>query len=199
MTQAVRRIQQMTNQRMWFEKALESYHKYCGGTPAGYRAPVYNINQKVVDLLVEHGFRYDSSMMADDIPYQLKTSKGDLWEMPVHWGTDDWPPFAHYAEIGYMMPVSSPSSGLAGFWEEFDAAYEAGGFFMLIVHPFLTGRLARWKKVEAWLEQTLQTKDVWFARLDEIADHLDQVVASGVYKPRQEKLPYYSSPIGAKN
>ena len=106
--------------------------------------------------------------------------------MPVHWGTDDWPPFAHYAEIGYMMPVKSPSQGLEAFWEEFDAAYEAGGFFMLIIHPFLTGRLARWKKVEDWLEKTLNTKDVWFARLDQIADHLDQLVASGAYAPRSE-------------
>ncbi|MEC7190343.1 MAG: ribulose phosphate epimerase, partial [Pseudomonadota bacterium] len=115
--------------------------------------------------------------------------------MPVHWGTDDWPPFAHYAEIGYMMPVKAPSKGLASFWEEFDAAYEAGGFFMLIVHPFLTGRLARWRQVEAWLEDTLNTKDVWFARLDQIADHMDNVVSSGVYKPRCEKLPYYTVPV----
>ena len=183
------------NQRRWFEKALAAHHKYCGGSPAGYRAPVYNINQEVVDLLIEHGFRYDSSMMADDIPYSLETAHGKLWEMPVHWGTDDWPPFAHYAEIGYMMPVKAPSSGLASFWEEFDAAYAAGGFFMLIVHPFLTGRLARWRQVEAWLEKTLNTKDVWFARLDQIADHLDNIVSSGTYRPRCEKLPYYNGPV----
>ena len=148
------------DQRYWFERALTAYRKYCGGTPAGYRAPVYNINQEVVDLLVEHGFRYESSMMADDIPYQVETAKGSFWEMPVHWGTDDWPPFAHYAEIGYMMPVKAPSVGLGAFWEEFDATYEAGGFFMLIVHPFLTGRLARWRQVEMWLEKTIATKDV---------------------------------------
>ncbi len=183
------------DQRRWFEKALAAHHKYCGGTPAGYRAPVYNINQEVVDLLIENGFRYDSSMMADDIPYSLKTAQGKLWEMPVHWGADDWPPFAHYAEIGYMMPVKAPSTGLASFWEEFDAAYAAGGFFMLIVHPFLTGRLARWRQVEAWLEETLNTKDVWFARLDQIADHLDNIVLSGTYRPRCEKLPYYNGPV----
>jgi len=184
------------DQRAWFEKALESYQRTCGGRPAGYRAPVYNINQQVVDLLIEYGFRYDSSMMADDIPYRLQTKDGGLWEMPVHWGTDDWPPFAHYAEIGYMMPVKSPSSGLAAFWEEFDAAYAAGGFFMLIVHPFLTGRLARWKQVETWLETTLATKDVWFARLDQIADHLDLLVARGDYTPRRDTLPYYTAPVG---
>jgi peptidoglycan/xylan/chitin deacetylase (PgdA/CDA1 family) len=186
------------DQRYWFERALAAYRKYCGGTPAGYRAPVYNINQEVVDLLVEHGFRYESSMMADDIPYRVETAAGGFWEMPVHWGTDDWPPFAHYAEIGYMMPVKAPSAGLGAFWEEFDAAYEAGGFFMLIIHPFLTGRLARWRQVEAWLEETLRTKDVWFARLDQIADHLDGLVARGEYTPRVERLPYYTEPQGTR-
>ena len=67
---------------------------------------------------------------------------------------------------------------------------------MLIVHPFLTGRLARWRQVEMWLEKTIATKDVWFARLDQIAHHLDGLVARGVYQPRVEKLPYYSGPQG---
>ena len=111
----------------------------------------------------------------------------------MHWGTDDWPPFAHYDEIGYMMPVRAPSEGLKGFWEEFDAQYEAGGFFMLIVHPFLTGRLARWRQVEQWLERTMAEKDVWVARLEDIADHLDGLAASG-HVFRDEELPYYSGP-----
>jgi hypothetical protein len=61
-----------------------------------------------------------------------------------------------------------------GFWEEFEAQYNAGGFFMLIIHPFLTGRLARWRQVEAWIKNTKHEKDVWFATLDEIADHMDK-------------------------
>ena len=145
--------------------------------------------------MIEHGMRYDSSMMADDIPYRLDAAKGSLYEMPVHWGTDDWPPFAHYDEIGYMMPVRGPSQGLAGFWEEFEAQYDAGGFFMLIIHPFLTGRLARWKQVEAWIAKTQETKDVWFATLDEIADHMDQLQRSGTWTPSVERLPYYDGPI----
>ena len=66
---------------------------------------------------------------------------------------------------------------------------------MLIVHPFLTGRLALWRKVEQWLEETLNTKDVWFARLDQIADHLNQLQSNGDYTPRKDHLPYYTSPI----
>ncbi len=172
-----------------FEKALDVHKRMTGSSPRGYRAPVYNVTQQVIDLLVKHQFRYDSSLMADDIPYAMQTKGGTLYEMPVHWGTDDWPPFAHYDEIGYMMPVRGPSAGLEGFWEEFEAQYEAGGFFMLIVHPFLTGRLARWRLVEQWLETTLAERDVWFAPLEAIADHLDTVAGL-----RVEHLPYYNEP-----
>lgn len=188
-------IQTRGDQREWFERTLDAHKRICGMLPRGYRAPVYNVTDEVVDLMIEHGMRYDSSMMADDIPYAVQTAKGSLYEMPVHWGTDDWPPFAHYDEIGYMMPVKSPSDGLAGFWEEFEAQYDAGGFFMMILHPFLTGRLARWKQVEAWIEGTMTHRDVWFATLDEIADHMDDLVAQGKWQPSVEHLPYYDGPI----
>lgn len=187
------------NQREWFERTIEAHKRICGQVPRGYRAPVYNITDEVVDLMLENGMRYDSSMMADDIPYALETPKGCLYEMPVHWGTDDWPPFAHYDEIGYLMPVKSPSDGLSAFWEEFEAQYEAGGFFMLIVHPFLTGRLARWRLVERWIEETLKTRNVWFTSLEGIANHMETLEKSGSWQPSTENLPYFdASPAGQK-
>lgn len=185
-----------TEQRYWFERALESHKKITGKTPSGYRAPVYNINQQVIDLLVEHKFEYDSSLMGDDVPYLLNTASGSLVELPVHWGTDDWPPFAHYDEIGYLMPVKGPSDGLAPFWEEFEAHYETGGFWIGIWHPFLTGRLARWRKVEAWLEEVLARGDVWFAPLHEIAAYVrEQATHNNI---RQDQLPYYDGPVALR-
>lgn len=181
--------------RAWFERALDVHQRITGRKPRGYRAPVYNVTQDVVDLLIEHGFRYESSLMADDIPYEMRTAEGALWEMPTHWGVDDWPPFAHFEEIGYMMPVKAPSEGLAAFWEEFEAAYEAGGFFMPILHPFLTGRLARWRQVDACLEKIRAERDVWFCRLEDVADHLDALKASGDWGPRIEHLPYFDGPV----
>jgi hypothetical protein len=131
--------------------------------------------------------------MGDDVPYILNTSKGSLVEMPVHWGTDDWPAFAHYNEIGYMMPVRGPSEGLAPFWEEFEAQYEAGGFWIGIWHPFLTGRPARWRQVEQWLEKVLQRGDVWFATLHEISAHIR--AQSEQDRVRIDQLPYYDGPV----
>lgn len=182
-------------QRAWFERALDSHKRVIGNTPKGYRAPVYNVNQTVIDLLVEHKFEYDSSLMADDMPYLMKTEHGSLVELPVHWGTDDWPPFAHYDEIGYMMPVAGPSHGLQGFWEEFEAQYEAGGFWLAIWHPFLTGRLARWQQVEKWLEGVLNRGDVWFAPMHEIAAHVRAESAKDPNAVRCEDLPYYTKPV----
>ena len=181
----------------WFDRAMEAHRKVAGNTPKGYRAPVYNITQDLMDLLIERGFEYDSSLMGDDIPYILNTDRGSLVEMPVHWGTDDWPPFAHYEEIGYMMPVKAPSVGLNSFFEEFEAQYEAGGFWHSIWHPFLTGRLARWRQVEKWLEKVLNDHDVWFATLGEIAAHVRQVADNGTHPVRQDNLPYYTTPPSA--
>ena len=93
-----------------------------------------------------------------------------------------------------MMPVKAASEGLAAFWEEFDAQYEAGGFFMLIVHPFLTGRLARWRLVENRIAQTLETRDVWFTMLGGIAGHMDSLAARGTWSPSIETLPFYEAP-----
>jgi peptidoglycan-N-acetylglucosamine deacetylase len=186
--------QSATEQAYWFEKALDVHKRIVGRAPRGYRAPVYNINQAVIDLLVKHRFVYESSMMADDIPYLMTTPQGELWEMPVHWGTDDWPPFAHYAEIGYLMPVKAPSRGLEASFEEFEAQYEAGGFWMAIWHPFLTGRLARWRVVEQWLERTLKEKNVWFASLEQIAAHVASLRDAGTWHPTVETLPYYDRP-----
>lgn len=154
-----------------FQRALEVHVKLTGRKPRGYRAPVYSITPTMVDRLIEHEFLYDSSMMADDLPYLVKRYKGEIIEVPPHWGTDDWPPFAHFAEIDYLMPVRGPSAGITPFIEEFEAMYEAGGFWMPVLHPFLTGRLARWREMERHIEKMVEKGDVWFASLEQIAGH----------------------------
>lgn len=51
-------------------------------------------------MLPDRCFVYESQMMADDLPYLPRTGAGELVEIRPHWGADDWPPFAHYEEIG---------------------------------------------------------------------------------------------------
>ncbi len=154
-----------------FERALDVHVAMTGRKPRGYRAPVYSITPPMVDRLIAHGMLYDSSMMADDLPYLVTTPRGELIELPPHWGTDDWPPFAHFAEIDYLMPVRAPSDGIRAFAEEFDAMHAAGGFWMPVLHPFLTGRLARWHQMETLLTRIVETGDTWLAPMEDIAAH----------------------------
>jgi hypothetical protein len=37
--------------------------------------------------------------------------------------------------------------------------------------------------------------NVWFATLSEIADHVAQLVESGAWRPRVERIPFYSTPV----
>ena len=154
-----------------FGRALDMYVQMTGSKPCGYRAPVYSITPAMVNRLIEQDFLYDSSMMADDLPYNVVTKKGSIIEVPPHWGTDDWPPFAHMGELDYIMPVRGPSDGIKAFIEEFDAMYEVGGFWMPVLHPFLTGRLARWRELERHLERIVEQGDVWLTSMQKIAEH----------------------------
>lgn len=170
------------------DRSIEAIAAFSGYRPRGYRAPVYQITNDLPDLLLDRGFTYDTSMMADDDPYILDVSGRQLVEIPPHWGIDDWPPFAHYEEIGYMMPVKGPSDGLAPFFEEFESAKAEDGLWHAVWHPFLTGRRARWHVVERWLEHAL-TQGAWFATLGEIADHTAALAQEG--KTRTLAFPTY--------
>ena len=44
-----------------FEKCIDLATKLTGKKPVGYRAPLYQIREATIKLLVEHGFLYGSS------------------------------------------------------------------------------------------------------------------------------------------
>jgi peptidoglycan-N-acetylglucosamine deacetylase len=65
---------------------------------------------------------------------------------------------------------------------------------MPLWHPFLTGRLARWRQVERWLEGVLARGNVWFAPLEAIAHHvLDHEAAR--HPVRVRRFPNYLDPV----
>lgn len=148
-----------------------------------------------VDLLIDEGFRYDASLMGDDVPYILKTDKGQLIELPSYWGMDDWPQFVHSIDLNYTMPLQSPSRGMDVFREEFDSMYKHGGLWVTVWHPFASGRLARWEKVIELIDYMNSKGDVWFARMEDIAAHVQACIDDGSYVPRVDALPYYSGPV----
>ena len=80
-------------------------------------------------------------------------------------------------------------------FQEFEAAAAYGGLWVPVVHPFATGRLARWHVWHRFLESLVTRGDVWFAPMEEIAAHVQGLVASGGWHPRIDYLPYYTAPV----
>lgn len=147
--------------------------------------------------MIAEGFLYDASLMGDDIPYLLRTPAGELIELPSHWGLDDWPPYVHSMDLDYMMPIQSPQRAMDGFKAEFEAMWEYGGLWISVWHPFASGRLARWREVEKFIEYMLDRGGVWITTLEEIARHVRRCVDDGTYEPRVDNLPYYEAPVSA--
>lgn len=179
----------------WLDRGIEVILKATGKRPRGWRAPLYNFSHRSAELLAARGFVYDASLMGDDQPYLLDCDTGRLVELPSHWGLDDWPQFVQSMDLDYMMPIRAPSDGFRIFAEEFEAAYAHGGLWVPVVHPFATGRLARWQEVHRFIEQALTRGDVWFAPMEDIAAHVQRVVTSGDWMPRIDRLPYYTGPV----
>ena len=183
------------DEEYWLDRAIDVIVKHTGRKPRGFRAPLYNFSDRTADLLTARGFVYDASLMGDDVPYFLDAENGSLVELPTHWGLDDWPQYVQSIDLDYMMPIRAPSVGFETFRQEFESAYRHGGLWIPVVHPFATGRLARWDVATEFLEGVLERSDVWFAPMEEIAAHVTAVTADGSYSPRRDRLPLYSEPV----
>lgn len=179
----------------WLDTGIDILTRATGKAPRGWRAPLYNMSDISCELLAARGFVYDASLMGDDVPYILETPKGSLIEMPTHWGLDDWPQFVQSEDLGYMGNIHPPSVGFEPYIQEFHTIRKYGGLWVAVVHPFATGRLARWEVVAQFLEQATASDDVWFAPMEEIAAHIRKVTESGAYTPRRVEMPMYREPV----
>ncbi len=141
------------------QKAVERMTALVGKRPVGYRAPSWNFSDNTLDLLLEMGFLYDSSLMADDRPYEIVANGAPTGfvELPVQWILDDAP---------LMNPLGpryeSPRDVLQVYKDEFDVAYEEGTTFLLTMHPHYIGHRSRIVVLRELIEHIKAKPDVWF-------------------------------------
>ncbi|SNB76504.1 Peptidoglycan/xylan/chitin deacetylase, PgdA/CDA1 family [Arboricoccus pini] len=176
-------------------RGIEAIIAATGARPKGYRCPSGAFSEYTLDLLLAENFAYDASLGGDDVPYRIEGETGSLLELPSDHALDDWPQYVNMKEFNMGMTIQSPARAMDVFRAEFDAAHAHGGLWAAIWHPFVSGRLAR---AEAMVEliQHMQAKGgVWFATLAEIAAHIEEVTAKGLWTPRRETLPFWPEPV----
>jgi peptidoglycan/xylan/chitin deacetylase (PgdA/CDA1 family) len=179
----------------WIRRGIATIERMTGRRPRGFRAPVYDFSRRTAAILAAEGFLYDATLMSDDVPHLVDTEAGSFWELPSHWTLDDWPPYVHNIELGYTMSIRAPDEAMAVFMSDFEAMHELGGLWIAVWHPWVSGRPARCLRIARMIEAMLARGGVWFATMEEIARHVQSVTATGAWRPRRVRLPYWDGPL----
>ena len=138
-----------------------------GVKPAGYRSPSWDVNVWTPALLKQNGFLYDSSLMGNDVPYEIATAEGPLTEVPVNWIMDDAPLFRHV--YGSTNGIAEPARILSLWSSEFLAMHREHACFVLTCHPWISGRASRVQLIEDLVRFMRRQSGVWFGTCEEVA------------------------------
>jgi peptidoglycan/xylan/chitin deacetylase (PgdA/CDA1 family) len=159
-----------------------------GRKARGYRSPAWDLSPHSIELLLEHGFEYDSSLMGHDyLPYQARA--GDvvtlqepirygadtaLVEMPISWSLDDYPVFE------YMRTPTGANPGLANAQQvganwladfEYMAQHDDWGVLTYTFHPHVIGRGHRLMMLETLIGHLKARGAIFLAMEDAVAEY----------------------------
>ena len=169
-------------ERALLKKAVAELTSLSGTTPVGYRAPSWNFSPNTLRIVREMGFRYESSLMADDRPYELNQNgmPTGLVELPVEWILDDAPLFDPRGNS------YSPPREVAKVWmDEFDRAFDEGTMVVFTMHPHISGHRSRIVALEQLIAH-IESKGagkVWFATHKDAAEYVRKEAKLGEPRP----------------
>jgi peptidoglycan/xylan/chitin deacetylase (PgdA/CDA1 family) len=158
------------SQRDEIDRGLDALEKSLGVRPRGYRSASWELTPETFELLIDRGFDYDSSCMGDDRPYIEEHAGKEILELPVHWSLDDWPHFAWNIDTGGVL--TSADHVLSTWVAEFESAVADRRLVTYTMHPEIIGRGYRAAMFEAFLTELKARANVWFARHQDIVDHI---------------------------
>jgi peptidoglycan/xylan/chitin deacetylase (PgdA/CDA1 family) len=160
-------------------------HKLTGHHARGYRSPSWDLSPHSAELLLKHGFIYESSMMGNDYtPYRVR--QGDvihlekppeygrstpLIEIPVSWTLDDYPHFEFLRTPSSVLPGLMNANSVLDNWindYEYMQQYVDWGILTYTFHPFVIGRGHRMLVLEKLLK-ALSDGGVQFSTMENAA------------------------------
>ncbi|MDA1098729.1 MAG: polysaccharide deacetylase [Proteobacteria bacterium] len=147
-------------------RANDTIERLCGKRARGYRSPAWDLSPHTLELLLQHDFYYESSMMGHDYsPYRAR--QGDvielqkpmlfgaetrLIEMPISWSQDDHPHF----EMTAARPGHRNANSVLENWVD-DFVYMTRcadwGVITYTCHPYVIGRGHRMLMLEKFIDK----------------------------------------------
>ena len=167
-------------------RANEAIETLCGKRARGYRSPAWDLSENSIELLIKHGFAYESSMMGDDYtPYYARTGdvitldepmrfgpETSLIEMPISWSLDDFTHFEFLQAKNFHVPGLMATAGVLQNWlDDFDSMVRSTewGALTYTCHPFVSGRGHRMLMLER-LIAGLQDLGAAFLTMEQAAE-----------------------------
>jgi peptidoglycan/xylan/chitin deacetylase (PgdA/CDA1 family) len=170
-------------EREYLRRGLDALDTVAGVRPIGYRAPSVDVSVNTVEILLEHGFRYDASFSGSDFePYYLR--RGDrfptdgpyvfgesveLVGIPFSWGLSD---FQYFEFVPGITVRQDTPSAVYEIWHgelEWAHANVPGGVYVLTMHPQAIGRGSRLAMVESLIDAARGLDNAVFERLGDYA------------------------------
>ena len=171
-------------------RANEAIARLSGRKARGYRSPSWDLSDHTIELLLAHGFQYDSSLMgADYLPYRAR--RGDvgklgqpfrfgeqtrLVEMPISWSLDDYPHFEFVRTPATILASMQPARAVMQSWrDEFHYMKKTvdWGVLTYTMHPYVIGRGYRMLALEDMVDKLVEDGAV-FMTMEDAAREAEQ-------------------------
>jgi peptidoglycan/xylan/chitin deacetylase (PgdA/CDA1 family) len=151
-------------------RAADVLERLTKKAPAGIRTASWDFSPNTLMIIHEMRLLYDSSLMADDDPYELVADGNPtgIVELPPEWIRDDAVYF-NMQRFSGLRPYTPPSAVEEIFKAEFDGAWSERGLFLLTMHPHVIGHRSRIGVLERLIRHIKARGRVWFATHEEIA------------------------------
>lgn len=167
-----------------FAMGVDAIVDLTGAKPSGYRSPAWDLSDRTLDLIRQHGLNYDSSMMGHDCePYFARRGDKvvadapmifgettDLVEIPISWSLDDHPHFEFLrGKDGVMPGLANANAVLENWIADFEYMRRTTEWGMLVYtfHPYVIGRGHRMLILEKLID-ALGRMGAVFCTLDEV-------------------------------
>ncbi len=176
------------------KRANDTIEKLTGKRARGYRSPSWDLSENTIDLLINEGMEYDSSLMGGDyhpgyarrgdqvkldepITYGEETS---LIEMPISWSLDDYPHFEYIRTPEMTLPgLQSARTVMDNWWDEFQYMQKSTdwGILTYTMHPYVIGRGYRMLAFEGLVEKLMKAGAAFMTMEDAAQEARRRLVA----------------------
>jgi peptidoglycan-N-acetylglucosamine deacetylase len=153
-------------EREVMEKTIDMIRGRTGQRPIGWRSCTQSPNS--LELLMEHGFLWNSNSFSHDLPFLWEANGRTLVELPRQ-------PFGDGRTYQHRNnDAGNPNDTLVIWKAMFDEFHEesrqAPTYCPFQFHPYISGRPGRAKTLRAIVQHMKNVGGIWFARGSEVAE-----------------------------